>query len=403
MLTESQLQIIRATVPVLQQHGETITRHFYAFLFEENPELKNVFNMASQAKGEQPRALAQSVLAYAANIDQLQNLGPAVSRIAHKHASLDIPAEGYPIVGRNLLKAIGAVLGDAATPEIVDAWAAAYGELAKIFIKVEGDMYAENAARGWTGFKPFRVAKKETESGVITSFTLVPVDGQPLPEHKAGQYLSVKFSEVPGHPYEEMRQYTISCAPNTESYRISVKREPGGVVSNHLHDRVNVGDEVLVHMPQGDFVVDETGAGPLVLASGGVGITPMLAMLERLVEAATERHVVFVHAAIDGENHAFNRRLREVEAKHPNIEVAVFYEKPREQDVLGRDYDFAGRVTPSVLQDVVPTAADCYFCGPRGFMEQVNAILEDMGIPADRRHYEVFGPTTDLARPAITA
>jgi len=403
MLTDSQLQIVKSTVPVLQQHGEAITQRFYTILFEENPALKNVFNMANQAKGQQPRALASAVIAYAANIDQLQNLGPAVLRIAHKHASLDVKAEHYPIVGATLLKAIGEVLGDAITPEIVDAWAAAYGQLAEIMIGVEKGMYDDNAARGWTGFKPFRVTRKERESAVITSFTLVPVDGQPLPTHLAGQYLSVKFDSVPGSEFNQMRQYTVSCTPNPEHYRISVKREPSGLVSNHLHDNVQEGDEVLVHMPQGEFSLDEAATGPLVLLSGGVGITPMLAMLERLVEMRTERQVLFVHAAIDGSVHAFGPRLREIAQAHPNVETVIFYQTPRDADVLGEHFHREGYVTLDSLRDLVPAGADCAFCGPMGFMEAINAALEDLGIPAERRHYEVFGPSAELSRPEALA
>lgn len=401
MLTDAQLAIVKATVPVLQQHGETITKTFYRNLFEAHPELKDIFNMANQAKGDQPRSLANAVLAYAANIDQLQNLGPAVAKIAHKHCSLDIAAEHYPIVGENLLKAIGQILGDAATPEIVDAWGAAYGQLAEIMISVERALYDENAQKGWTGFKPFRVAEKTPESAVITSFVLVPADGKPLAEHKAGQYLSVRVEGVGENV--EMRQYTVSCSPNPRYYRISVKREAGGLVSNHLHDNVNEGDEVLVHMPQGDFFLNEESNGPVVLLSGGVGITPMLAILERLVASRTERNVLFVHAAIDGSVHAFGDRLKEIAAGHPNVSTLVVYESPRGEDVVGKHFDLAGRVSVETLRGYLPPNAECYFCGPKPFMAAVDAALAELGVPADRRHYEVFGPTVGLDSAKVPA
>jgi nitric oxide dioxygenase len=401
MLTDSQLAIVKATVPVLQQHGEAITRVFYKNLFAAHPELKNVFNMANQIKGDQPRALATAVLAYAANIDQLQNLGPAVAKIAHKHCSLDIAAEHYPIVGFHLLEAIGQVLGDAVTPEIVDAWTAAYGQLAEIMISIERSMYDEDAAKGWESFKPFRVVKKERESAVITSFTLEPVDGKPLPLHKAGQYLSVKIQGA--GEYVEMRQYTVSCAPNDKQYRISVKREAQGLVSNHLHDNVAEGDEVMIHVPHGDFFLDETSTRPVALFSGGVGITPMLAILERLVAIGSPRSVLFVHAAIDGSVHAFGDRLREIASANPHVESVVLYESPREQDIRGVHYDLAGRVGVETLDGRLTTEAECYFCGPRGFMEAVNATLAEMGIPADRRRYEVFGPDITLEAPDTVA
>ena len=401
MVTESQLQIVKATVPVLQEHGETITCVFYRSLFAAHPELKDVFNMANQVRGEQPRALAYAVLAYASNIDQLQNLGPAVTKISHKHASLDITPEQYPIVGEHLLGAIGEVLGDAATPEIVDAWGAAYGQLAEIMISIERSMSDEDAQKGWAGFKPFRVVAKTKESDAITSFTLVPTDGEPLPVHRAGQYLTVRVEDAGENI--EMRQYTVSCAPNPEQYRISVKREPGGVVSNYLHDRVEEDGQVLVHVPHGDFALDETSTRPVALLSGGVGITPMLAILERLLEIGSPRPVLFVHAAIDGSLHAFGERLRSLAEAHPHLRTLVLYESPREEDVLGVHYHRAGRVSAEALEGSLSEEAECYFCGPYGFMATVDQTLESMDIPANRRNYEVFGPNVTFDRPAEAA
>jgi nitric oxide dioxygenase len=398
MLTERQIEIVKSTVPALRAHGEAITKTFYHNLFEENPQLKDVFNMANQAKGDQPRSLAASVLAYAANIDQLQNLGPAVSLIAHKHCSLDVAPEHYPIVGRNLLRAIGEVLGDAATPEIVDAWSAAYGQLAEIFIGVEGGMYADDAARGWAGFKPFRVAEKKRESETIASFTLVPEDGRPLPSHEAGQYLSIRFEGV--FPNVEMRQYTISCCSNASSYRISVKREPGGLVSNHLHDNVSQGDTVLIHMPHGEFVLDEKAGTPVALISGGVGITPMMAMLERLIESGSDRPIAFIHATADGAVHAFGPRLREIAEAHPNVTPFIAYEFPRAEDVRGVHFDLHGRLSHGDLTELVDSTSDCYICGPKPFMKGIDESLQALGTPAGRRKREVFGPTLEIEEPA---
>lgn len=394
MLTARQIEVVKATVPALQAHGETITRTFYRFLFEAHPELRNIFNQAHQEKGDQAKALASAVIAYGANIDALQNLGPAVARIAHKHCSLDIRPEHYPLVGENLLKAVGYVLGDAATEEVVGAWAAAYGQLADIMIGAEAAMYEENAARGWAGFKAFRVVEKTPESSVITSFRLAPVDGRPLPPHRAGQYLSVKL-HVDGDPSTLMRQYTISCAPNESSYRISVKREPGGAVSNRLHDDLNVGDEILVHMPHGEFTLDESATGPLVFLAGGVGVTPLLAMLERLVEARSERSVTFLHASMDGEMHAFREHVAKLVANRPNFRSVVVYEAPREEDAP----DFTGRLDAELLREWVPAGAEVYFCGPRGFMVATDGALQALGIPEEQRHFEAFGPTIALEAP----
>lgn len=395
-MTEAQIQIVKSTVPVLQQYGETITRTFYQNMFEENPQLKDIFNTANQAKGDQPRSLAASVLAYAANIDQLQNLGPAVSLIAHKHCSLDVLPEHYPIVGRNLIRAIGEVLGDAVTPEIADAWTAAYNQLADLLIQVEGDKYRENEARGWSGFKPFRVTAKKGESTVITSFTLVPEDGVPLPEHTAGQYLSVKVADQ--FENVELRQYTISSAPNPTHYRISVKREEGGLVSNHLHDNVEVGDTVLVHMPHGDFVLEDPNGQPIAFLTAGVGITPAIAMLNRLAESKDSNQIIsLVHCAQGREVCAFTSELADLRQRLPGLSVTLVLETACEPtEAAGLDV-VAGLLSAEEVATKIPSDAICYLCGPIPFMRVANALLAEAGFGPERRKYEVFGPTLGAA------
>ncbi|HAM75827.1 MAG TPA: NO-inducible flavohemoprotein, partial [Alcanivorax sp.] len=147
MLTADQLAVIKATVPVLQEHGETLTRHFYQRMFEHNPEVRPYFNPAHQRSGSQQRALAGAICAYAQHVDNPAALTDAVELIAQKHVSLGIRPEHYPIVGENLLASIKEVLGDAATDDIIDAWAAAYGALADIFIGREADIYHEQEQR----------------------------------------------------------------------------------------------------------------------------------------------------------------------------------------------------------------------------------------------------------------
>ncbi|MBD3651849.1 MAG: NO-inducible flavohemoprotein, partial [Alcanivorax sp.] len=224
MLTTDQLAVIKATVPVLQEHGETLTRHFYQRMFEHNPEVRPYFNPAHQRSGSQQRALAGAICAYAQHVDNPAALTDAVELIAQKHVSLGIRPEHYPIVGENLLASIKEVLGDAATDDIIDAWAAAYGALADIFIGREADIYQEQEQRfGWQGFKPFVVARREPESDNITSFYLRPADGAALHPHKPGQYITLRV-DVPGAG-PVMRNYSLSNAPGDEHYRISVKRE----------------------------------------------------------------------------------------------------------------------------------------------------------------------------------
>ena len=143
MLDQKTIDIIKSTVPALKEHGLEITTHFYKTMFENNPEVKPFFNMERQANGEQPKALAMTILAAASNIDNLESLLPAVKKIGHRHVEVQIKPEHYPIVGKNLLIAIKEVLKDAATDEVLEAWGKAYEEIAKVFISVEQSIYNE--------------------------------------------------------------------------------------------------------------------------------------------------------------------------------------------------------------------------------------------------------------------
>ena len=141
MLDQKTIEIVKSTVPALKEHGVEITKTFYKNMFENNPEVKGLFNMDRQVSGEQPKALAMTILAAAQNIDNLEVLLPAVKKIGEKHCDVPIKEERYPRVGANLLTAIKEVLGDAATNEIIDAWAKAYEVIAKVFIDVEKEIY----------------------------------------------------------------------------------------------------------------------------------------------------------------------------------------------------------------------------------------------------------------------
>jgi len=176
----SAIEVIKSTVPVLEEYGEKITTRFYQQMFEAHPELLNIFNHANQKQGKQQRALASTVYAAAQYIDNLEAIIPVVTQIAHKHRSLGIKPEHYPIVGTHLLGAIKDVLGDAATDEIIDAWGQAYGVISDAFISIEAEMYdqAQSQQGGWDGFKNFIVDRKVKESELITSFYLKARDGK---------------------------------------------------------------------------------------------------------------------------------------------------------------------------------------------------------------------------------
>lgn len=397
MLSAQTISIVKATVPVLQQYGEQITSHFYRIMFRDYPAVKAYFNQAHQAAGTQPRALANSVLAYAAHIDRLEALKDALPLIVQKHAALDIRPEHYPIVGSCLLQAIKEVLGDAATDDIINAWAEAYQQLADILIAAEEQVYRDNAARtgGWRGPRAFKVVRKQAESSVITSFYLEPVDGGEVMAFQPGQYLTVLLT-VDGQPLR--RSYSLSDVPGKSHYRISVKRETNGVASNYLHDQVNVGDELELLAPCGEFVLSES-TRPLVLLTGGVGITPAISMLE--AAAPTGRQIEFIHAALNGSVHAFRAQVERIALQYPNVHLFFVY-----NDAQSGDHPHArGFVTKELLASRLTAGADVdlYFLGPKPFMQSVFRSAQQLGIPPQQIRYEFFGPLEDLSAPVAEA
>ncbi|KAF7715470.1 Uncharacterized protein PECH_007106 [Penicillium ucsense] len=409
-LTPDQIQVIKATVPVLVAHGQPITTVFYKNMLNAHPELNNVFNVPNQRNGHQPRALAGALFAYASNIDNLGALGPAVELICNKHASLYIQPEQYQIVGKFLLEAMGEVLGDAFTPEIKDAWATAYWQLADIMIGRERQIYEQS--HGWTNWREFKILDKVPESEEITSFYLAPVDGQPLPSFQPGQYLSVRIN-VPELHCLQPRQYSLSDKPSREFYRISVKKEKGlpatgtaaashpGYVSNLLHNRYNKGDIVQVSHPCGDFYLSATAAEPstpVVLISAGVGLTPMTSILNTLTSkpASAARKLHFIHGARTSAARAFRDHLDQLKQSHPHLQVTLFTGRPAENEKQGVDFEFGGRVDLSKLDAKQSLFTDApnteyYICGPDSFMTDMQAALKEMGVGADRIKMELFG------------
>ena len=393
VLTADQIARVKASVPVLAEHGATITKYFYARMLSNHPELKNIFNQAHQQSSSQPEALARAVHAYAANIDNLGALSHAIAHIANKHASLNIRPEQYPIVGENLLASIAEVLGDAVDQATLDAWSAAYTQLAEVFIDAEQKLYDKAAG---SGFRPFVVARREPESSEITSFYLKPADGGPVCDFEPGQYISLKRF-VQGINVDQPRQYTLSDAPNGQWLRISVKRErladmPPGHISNIMHDGVEAGSIVEISAPMGEFTLDRSKTTPVVLISGGVGITPMVSMLASIAAQDSTRRVAFVHACRHGRVHAFRRWVDEIAARHRNVSRMVFYETAGADDRLDRDFDFTGRLDYAKIVDkaLLPDA-DYYLCGPVPFMKAQQASLLGAGVDMKRIRTEVFG------------
>ncbi len=405
MLSQETIQIVQAITPAVAENAEQITRQFYGRMFRGNPEVIPFFNQANQHSGSQPQALAGAICAYFTHIDDLEALRPAIELIAQKHCSLGIQPDQYPIVGKHLLDAIGDVMGDAATEQVMGAVAEAYGVLADLCIERESQIYDEQRSKlgGWTGYRKFAVDRKVPESEIVTSFYLKPVDNGPLSDYLPGQYITIRIDHptTPTAP----RNYSLSDRPGAGYFRISVKRElsqaagaPDGLVSNYLHDSVNVGDTLDVGPPCGEFTLDPsaTHSEPIVFLAGGIGVTPLLAMAKSLVETNATTPVCFVQAARNSRVHALADEVRELSTAG-NVQVRVVYDQPIVGDSEAGRCDAEGFVTKARLREWTPVErAGFYLCGPAPFMASALTSLRDLGVDESRIHHEFFGPRQEL-------
>ena len=240
----------------------------------------------------------------------------------------------------------------------------------------------------------FSIEKTVRESEVITSFILRPMDDATAP-HKAGQHLTL-WADLPDGSRHK-RNYTISSAPNGETYRISVKREPSGRVSKWLHDEAVIGTELTIAPPSGSFVLPEPGTRPIVMVSGGVGVTPSIAMLEAAAAGASTVSIHIVHCTRNSRTHAFGEHIRELASQRGNAEVTVFYSQPLDTDRAGHDFDVAGRLDMEwLLKSTSVPQAEYFICGPVSFLRTFVGGLKGAGVSADRLHYEFFGTVEDL-------
>ncbi|PDO82408.1 NO-inducible flavohemoprotein [Kosakonia sacchari] len=392
MLDAQTIATVKSTLPLLAATGPKLTAHFYDRMFTHNPELKEIFNMSNQRNGDQREALFNAIAAYASNIDNLAALLPAVEKIAQKHTSFQIQPEQYNIVGTHLL----ATLDEMFSPgqEVLDAWGKAYGILAGVFINREAQIYSEHAEKvgGWQGTRPFRLVEKKPQSALITSFEFEPVDGQPVAAYQPGQYLGV-WLKPEDFANQEIRQYSLTRKPNGKSYRIAVKREAGGQVSNWLHNSAKVGDIVHLAAPAGDFFIDVQSNTPVTLISAGVGQTPMLAMLDSLSKSQHAAQVNWFHAAMNGEVHAFADEVSKLGASLNHYYQHVWYQQPAAAEVNSGRYDSEGLMDLHALEGKFSDPAmQFYLCGPVGFMQFVAQQLVTLGVNKESIHYECFGP-----------
>ena len=243
----------------------------------------------------------------------------------------------------------------------------------------------------WPGFRPLTVTAITPESDSTISIRLEDPAGLPLPAARPGQYLTLRVQPDKGQR-PLLRNYSLSGTPGAGYYRVTVKREPGGAVSGYLHTRLAVGEQLDIAAPRGTFILDQTH-DPVLLISAGVGATPVLAMLQALAQERSDRETWWLQGARNGREHPFAAEARALLASLPNARAHVYFSRPRPDDLEGRDFDSAGRLTASVLAKMnPPSGAEAYLCGPAAFMDEISGGLAALGFDGSRIHTEPFGP-----------
>ncbi|MGG2461203.1 globin domain-containing protein [Streptomyces sp. RGM 3693] len=419
MLSEQSTPVIRATLPAVGAAIEEITTLFYRKLFDVRPELlRDLFNRGNQANGEQQQALAGSIAAFAGMLLAHPDTRPdaMLARIAHKHASLGVTADQYKIVNEHLLAAIADVLGTAVTPQVADAWDEVYWLMANALISVEARLYEQHGTPEGGTWQRMTVVGRHEETPDALALSLRPADGTPARDFRPGQYVSVQV-ELPDGA-RQIRQYSLSGAPGRPEWRITVKRlcagtGPAGEVSSWLHDQTRIGDVLAVSAPFGDLTLPD-GDGPLLLASAGIGGTPMLAMLHHLAAIGSSRPVTVVHADRTPADHAHRDELHHLVSRLPHATLHLWYEEPSHQTTAPLSPVPAPPSLPSLPSLPAPATVSSgrvdigrlplpqdltsYLCGPLPFMRALRGALLHRGIPPQTIHYEVFGPDLWLAQ-----
>jgi ferredoxin-NADP reductase/MOSC domain-containing protein YiiM len=279
-------------------------------------------------------------------------------------------------------------------PALSPGWQASFramldapeGSSGNVGLSAEGD----GPAPAWSGFRPLRIVDVVPESGTVVSIRLAAPDGAPLPAALPGQFVTLRLPLGDGQPAVS-RSYSLSSTSAPAAYRVSVKREPHGVVSAHIHTHLHAGDSVDVAAPRGRFVL-QPGDVPVVLLSAGIGATPVLAMLHALAQQRSGRQVWWLHGARNGTEHPFAAEVRALLAALPHARSRVRFSAPSPSDRIGEDYDSAGRLTAAFLQaQRLPVDGDAYICGPASFMAEMREALVGLGVDPARVRSEVFG------------
>ncbi|KAH6661330.1 globin-like protein [Truncatella angustata] len=407
-LTYNQMKLVKGTIPTLREHGEHISTVFYKTMLKDHPELNNYFNAVNMKSGRQPRALTQLILAYASNISHISELTPKFERVANKHVSLGIQPDHYEIVCKYLMRAFAAVLGPAMDTDVRVAWTKAYWIMANMLAGRERQLYREH--ENWKGFRRFIVDKKtrETTEGDIVSFELKAVDGVPLPAFMPGQYVSLRV-RVPGSGYLQIRQYSLSDTPRPDRYRISVKRSTTGdsflgimdyskrkqgVVSNLLIDEIMEGDVLELSHPSGDFYLDtsnDSGSTPLVFISAGIGVSPILSMLNTVTEKNSTRPITWAQGS--KQSIPFEEHVMKLAKTRPNMRTTFFNtgmgnkDLAESTDSLGFGYYLEWLKEEDMYFSNRST--EYYICGPERFMKDISTYLVTNGVSSAQIRYEL--------------
>ncbi|HCV1857882.1 nitric oxide dioxygenase [Staphylococcus aureus] len=380
MLTEQEKDIIKQTVPLLKEKGTEITSIFYPKMFKAHPELLNMFNQTNQKRGMQSSALAQAVMAAAVNIDNLSVIKPVIMPVAYKHCALQVYAEHYPIVGKNLLKAIQDVTRLEENDPVIQAWAKAYGVIADVFIQIEKEIYDQMM---WIGFKPFKITNIKQESEDIKSFT-VETEEYDFSEFTPGQYITVDVSSDK-LPYRAKRHYSIVSGEKnhlTFGVKRDVTTEHEGEVSTILHDEIKEGDMINLAAPVGGFVLENTTEPQLFLGSG-IGVTPLVAMYEAASAKGLDTQMVQV---AENEQHLpFKDNFNSIASHHDNAKLYTHLK------------DKQGYIGAEELQVFLANKPEIYICGGTKFLQSMIEALKSLNYDMDRVHYETFIPRLSVA------
>ncbi|KGI67167.1 globin domain-containing protein [Mycolicibacterium rufum] len=392
-LEPAHAQIVSATLPLIGAHIDEITTEFYRRMFDAHPELlRNLFNRGNQAQGAQQRALAASIATFATHLvdPDLPHPVELLSRIGHKHASLGVTADQYPIVYDNLFAAIVAVLGaDTVTPDVAEAWDRVFWIMAETLIDLERDLYRSAGVADGDVFRRARVVSRvDDPSGAV--LVTVRCAGESFAAFAAGQYVSVGVTMPDGA--RQLRQYSLIDTAGEGELTFAVKPvaavgdQPAGEVSSWIAANVCVGDLLDVTVPFGDLPAP-TGREPLVLISAGIGVTPMIGILAHLATSAPETPVRVLHADRSDQTHPLRERQHELIAALPHATLDIWYEDGLTAGTPGAHPGLLNLDGVAIADD-----AQVYLCGNNGFVQAVRKQLVAKGVEAERVHCELFAP-----------